>query len=724
MRLDSDDLLVLDDRSPTVWVMRALPDQQQVGSHAFTLTRGTEQHTELKHVAITIREVNDAPQAKEASPTALEMTLAQDSVLRQNVSALFTDQDDADLTYALLDAPEWLQLDASAAPSQVVPVMQRSVNSGSRCKLRWPRRHGQPTLRFDVRNVNDNPVLGSVVLQPPELRQGESFTYRIPPGVFSDPDLLVDPEERLTYSLVPVDPEQAIPAWLQLDTSTGTLSGTAGPNDVGDNRFLVRATDRLGLHVDQAVLLSVSNVNDAPGRTTALEAFLAAQQPTEDGAQPPGEDHPFALFSGLNRTIDLKPWFTDPDLAVDVNEHLNLTVTLDTGTGSPIDLSDETAPAWLQWDRETGVLTLNPEAEQIGRHFLRVRATDVEGLMASALVPLLVRHRNSAPFQQITTSDDFLTASIREGVLSTTPQHRGTQFTGVRFELEEESAIRIELPSSLYSDIDLSIDPAERLTYALTSEQDLPFSFDPHNLSLTGSTTGLGLGAAGGRTHWSAQLVVSDAAGQTASFDLNLVLQRSAAAPQLTTVVEPALAHWDEGSAVALASLLDLNLEQRAGDVVELLLERSDSNPQRLTLQDAQDQDLAAQADGSWLLRGTAQEIKAQLAELNLRVANDDHAIGTFSLRATARSELGSTGLRSEAISTDIGFSLDPVATEPRWSQLMSEGADDAFALSRFADVLTADLVDPREQLIYAVQLPESHQDLLITNRSGSDRNP
>ena len=210
------------------------------------------------------------------------------------------------------------------------------------------------TLRFDVRNVNDNPVLGSVVLQPPELRQGESFTYRIPPGVFSDPDLLVDPKERLTYSLVPVDPEQAIPAWLQLDTSTGTISGTAGPNDVGDNRFLVRATDRLGLHVDQAVLISVSNVNDAPGRTTALEAFLAAQQPTEDGAQPPGEDHPFALFSGLNRTIDLKPWFTDPDLAVDVNEHLNLTVTLDTGTGSPIDLSDEAAPAWLQWDRETG----------------------------------------------------------------------------------------------------------------------------------------------------------------------------------------------------------------------------------------------------------------------------------------------------------------------------------------------------------------------------------
>ena len=115
VRLDSDDLLVLDDRSPTVWVMRALPDQQQVGSHAFTLTRGTEQQTELKHVAITIREVNDAPEAIEASPIDLEMSLVQDAVLHQNISALFTDQDGADLTYALLDAPNGCSWMPSAA---------------------------------------------------------------------------------------------------------------------------------------------------------------------------------------------------------------------------------------------------------------------------------------------------------------------------------------------------------------------------------------------------------------------------------------------------------------------------------------------------------------------------------------------------------------------------------------------------------------------------------
>ena len=118
------------------------------------------------------------------------------------------------------------------------------------------------TLRFTVQNVNDRPVLGPVALQPPELSQGESFTYRIPAGAFSDPDLLVDPDEQLTYSLEAVESGADIPDWVELDAETGTLSCTAGPTDVGESRFLVRATDKSGLYVEQAVLISVANVND------------------------------------------------------------------------------------------------------------------------------------------------------------------------------------------------------------------------------------------------------------------------------------------------------------------------------------------------------------------------------------------------------------------------------------------------------------------------------
>jgi hypothetical protein len=199
------------------------------------------------------------------------------------------------------------------------------------------------TLRIAVRNVNDNPVLGSVALAPPKLSQGESFTYRIPSGVFSDPDLLVDPEETLTYSLQSVQQGQNIPGWVNLDAATGTLSGTAGPADIGDSRFIVRANDKAGLYVEQEVVISVANVNDAPSRTSALESFLALQQPTEEGSDPPSEDNPQALFSGLERTINLRPWFTDPDLGVDPDERLELTVVLEDKDGNIFNLTENPA---------------------------------------------------------------------------------------------------------------------------------------------------------------------------------------------------------------------------------------------------------------------------------------------------------------------------------------------------------------------------------------------
>ena len=566
-------------------------------------------------------------------------------------------------------------------------------------------------------------MLGSVALQPPELSQGESFTYRIPSGAFTDPDLLVDPKEQLTYSLRPIETGADIPDWIELDAATGTLSGTAGPADIGDSRFVVRASDREGLFVEQAVVISVANVNDAPDRTSALETFLALQKPTKEGSDPPSEDNPQALFSGIERTINLKPWFTDPDLDVAPNETLNLSVTLDPGTGSLLDLSDEeSSPAWLHWDKETGELTLNPSIEEIGEHFLRVVATDMDGLTASALVPLLVRHRNSAPELQITSSEDLLDETVQEGVLSATPKEDSNQqLTGLTFELEEDSEIHIELPANLYSDIDLSIDPSERLTYSFVIEENFPFTLDSNNLSISGDTDGLGLQAIGGRSSWSTQLVVTDAAGATDSFDIELILQRSAAKPTLTTILEPEEAYWDEGTAVPLEEILDLSLEPRTGELVELLLERTDSDTQTLQIVDKNNNAIPFEADGSWLLSGTAEEVSTQITELSLVVQNDAHAIGTFTIRATATSELGNTSLRSESDTAEIGFSFEPNATPPRWLQQSSEGPKDALALSTFADFLSAELVDPREQLLYAIDLPDTEQELMITDRTGEE---
>ncbi|MDB4653882.1 hypothetical protein OAE35_03180, partial [Synechococcus sp. AH-551-E02] len=154
---------------------------------------------------------------------------------------------------------------------------------------------------------------------------------------------------------------------------------------------------------------------------------------------------------------------------------------------------------------------------------------------------------------------------------------------------------------------------------------------------------------------------------------------------------------------------------------MELLLERTDSDTQTLQLRDEHQQAIPPKNDGSWLLRGSAEEITNQITELSLVVENDAHAIGTFALRATATSELGSTGLRSETVTAAIGFTLEPDATPPRWTKQSSEGPTDPLVLKTFADFLSAELVDPREQLLYAIDLPDTEQELMITDRTGEE---
>ena len=135
-----------------------------------------------------------------------------------------------------------------------------------------------------------------------------------------------------------------------------------------------------------------------------------------------------------------------------------------------------------------------------GQHFLRVLATDsgtreedgaeaVDRLTASALVPLLVRHRNSAPELQITSGEELLDESVLEGVLSAAPkQGSDQQLTGLTLELEEDAEFFIELPASLFSDIDLSIDPAESLEYSSLKRISMKNSYSIQTASASAET--------------------------------------------------------------------------------------------------------------------------------------------------------------------------------------------------------------------------------------------
>ncbi|WP_345773475.1 Ig-like domain-containing protein, partial [Azospirillum brasilense] len=114
------------------------------------------------------------------------------------------------------------------------------------------------TTSVNVLSVNDAPVLAHA-LGTRSVEQGQSFSFTVPAGAFTD----ADASDSLTFSATSGD-GLALPGWLSFDSATGRLSGTPGNADVGTRTVRVTATDTSGVTVSDLLTIQVANVNDAP----------------------------------------------------------------------------------------------------------------------------------------------------------------------------------------------------------------------------------------------------------------------------------------------------------------------------------------------------------------------------------------------------------------------------------------------------------------------------
>ena len=78
--IDDNDILILDDDIPDVWLIETRAEQTQVGAHTFTLTRGHGEEKESKNLVVTVRNTNDAPrilQGNEITEEDLNLSVLQ-----------------------------------------------------------------------------------------------------------------------------------------------------------------------------------------------------------------------------------------------------------------------------------------------------------------------------------------------------------------------------------------------------------------------------------------------------------------------------------------------------------------------------------------------------------------------------------------------------------------------------------------------------------------------
>jgi Ca2+-binding RTX toxin-like protein len=206
---------------------------------------------------------------------------------------------------------------------------------------------------------NNAPVLANA-LADQSGPEDKAFSFVIPANAFTDPDA----GDVLTYSARQAD-GSALPAWMNFNAGTRTLSGTPANGDVGLLSVRVTATDIGGLSVSDVFNLTVSNVNDAPTVSSAI-ADLAA---TEDAA--------FSFTLPANSFAD-----------VDAGDTLTYSATRDDGSA---------LPAWLTFNMGTRTFSGTPANGDVGTVSLKVTATDVAGANVTDTFELAVANTNGAP---------------------------------------------------------------------------------------------------------------------------------------------------------------------------------------------------------------------------------------------------------------------------------------------------------------------------------------
>jgi VCBS repeat-containing protein len=102
----------------------------------------------------------------------------------------------------------------------------------------------------------DNPPVLAQALTDQQVSEDSAFSFVIPNGTFVDPDA----GDTLTYSAM-LAGNNALPAWLTFDATTGTFSGAPPLDAAGDYGIVVTATDGGGLSATGSFTLAVQDVN-------------------------------------------------------------------------------------------------------------------------------------------------------------------------------------------------------------------------------------------------------------------------------------------------------------------------------------------------------------------------------------------------------------------------------------------------------------------------------
>jgi Ca2+-binding RTX toxin-like protein len=324
---------------------------------------------------LVVGNTNDAPVA--GASLATQQANTAEPFHLQLPGTLITDIDKGDvLTWDVRQAsgsplPAWLSFDAATCTLSGLPgttdigLLSLRVTATDKAGA-----SASVSLALNV-TLNPRPAL----VQPLENQhaiEDQPWLFTIPAGSFA----AVNAPDVLTYS-VTLSNGEPLPAWLEFDSSTRTLRGTATNSNVGSLSLKVAATDSHGLSTSDEFDLSVANMNDAPVASSTLP------------------DWSLSSGSAARYTVSADS-FADED----IGDTLSFAATLADGAA---------LPAWLHFNAATLTFSGTPASADAGSAALRVVATDSAGASADSAFVMTVAKVDIGSNLLGTTANDTLT---------------------------------------------------------------------------------------------------------------------------------------------------------------------------------------------------------------------------------------------------------------------------------------------------------------------------
>ena len=711
LTVNNDNVIIIDQNSPKALVLEGLPSQQNIGTHFIKVSSTSDQNLVDKNFVINVESINDTPVAlnfENEIDNPLKGVVKQDEVYRQDLSNLFTDEDDIELSYEIVSAPNWLSLVDDKFISGSPGNIDVGIHSVIVSATDGQNDHVFQELEINVLNINDAPeIVNSITL--PTVEQDVNFSYSLTSNSFFDKDTLVNPEERLTYELIVENGKDDLVKILSIDKITGNISIKTDYSTVGTTNFSVKATDSDGLSVVQSSTLNVLNVNDSPFLTENIPDF----------------QNPISLDLGDQASFEIDKWFNDYDLGFDQNEILNFQIWEDDGSGTLKSISYD-PQNWLSFEKENNLLTINPVGQNIGNNYILITATDKEGLQASATVPVKVKYRNNNPTLNF-KDENLLKQNIKsEGIENIETESKNNQngfIDTLTFLLDEQSEFNLELPFNIFKDQDIGVDPNEKLTFKLLVngveiEKNELFEFNPGSLKFKGNTTDLGLNSIGGNKEYTSQLIITDNYGLKESIDLIFKLQRSLELPNI--IVNSENLEVNEGGMIALSEFFDFKHNPVNGENLTFIFNEI-SEFDRISIVNDQGQvkakDTTNQENNYWSFSGNYSEIISFLDSHYIKSINLFDK-GDFSIGLKVQSSLGETNLQKESPLYQKNFSINPIPNLPSWKfNDLEIKLLNSFQENILENLFHASSPDLNEEIFYLVNLPIDRNDLIITNR-------